>query len=196
MHGPAGIPETRFHFKTRSVEVWPRREHLHRFLCTLRHTTGAAQKASFYNILEEPRSMTRPPSNRPRVSIPPPPKLKDSVLTDFNRHCVRLRSLLRSRPQLFPAERFAARAATPLHVRDRHGRKGALRLPHFRQFTLAVRACHCKGIRFLFTGSIVTLEPKLPPASRPRTFLACCFAFSSVRNRLGSRFEVPASNST
>src|SRR5664280_2839825 len=58
MHGPAGIPETRFHFKTRSVEVWPRREHLHLFVCILRHTTGIVQKASLYSMLGKAGSMT------------------------------------------------------------------------------------------------------------------------------------------
>ena len=42
----------------RSVEVWPRREHLHLFACIYRHTTGAAQKASLYSMLDKAGSMT------------------------------------------------------------------------------------------------------------------------------------------
>jgi hypothetical protein len=51
MHGPAGIPETRFHFKTRSVEVWPRREHFALFGVHVKTHKQRAQKASVYNIL-------------------------------------------------------------------------------------------------------------------------------------------------
>ena len=39
--GPARVA------KTRSVEVWPRREHLHQRVCTSRHTTSAHKRRLF-----------------------------------------------------------------------------------------------------------------------------------------------------
>src|ERR1035437_9152064 len=41
-----------------SDEVWPRREQLHPFMCIYKHTTGAAQKASLYSMLDKAGSMT------------------------------------------------------------------------------------------------------------------------------------------
>src|SRR5208283_5436921 len=59
MYGPAGIPENALLIQTEVFDAWPRRKHLHQFVCILEHTTGAAQKASLYNISERGGSITR-----------------------------------------------------------------------------------------------------------------------------------------
>src|ERR1039458_1118360 len=51
----------------RSVEVWPRRENLHLVVGTFRHTTGAAQKASLYSMLDKVGSMTHRSKNHVRA---------------------------------------------------------------------------------------------------------------------------------
>src|SRR5580704_8846195 len=96
-------------------------------------------------------------------------------------------------PQLLAAEGVAAGTATPLHLRDRQPVGSALGLPHPRKFTLAVGASHCNDVRFLLTGKMIAWDCRLLSSATPRTFIACFFAFSSVRKRLGSRrVELPA----
>ena len=53
---PAGIPRTRFHFKTRSVEVWPRREK-QSLPGILRPAYEHINSAVSYNILGETGSI-------------------------------------------------------------------------------------------------------------------------------------------
>src|SRR5271165_1811511 len=53
------------------------------------------------------------------------------------------------------------------------------------------------GNCLLLTGRMVALDARLLSSLMPSTFLACCFAFSSVRNRFGWRgVLLPVRNST
>jgi hypothetical protein len=87
--------------------------------------------------------------------------------------------------QLLPGEGPATRSAVPLHSRDGQRVGRLLRLPDFRQFASTARADHDGAASLLLTGRMVTFDPKPLSSVMPKTFLACCFAFSSVRNLLG-----------
>jgi hypothetical protein len=232
MHGPAGIPETRFHFRQKCLRLGrvgntctsscaisdtPTAQHKRRVFITFRGNRGQSH-------LSRGRRAARPCFRRPRS---PPPDLGLSRKAGFRRG---IRLTFRRGSQLISGELPATGAATPLHVREGQRIGRTLRLPrsrhfamaggtvHWRPFLLSVRSrkqlapnparlpllqsvlCgppYQSGICLLLTGRMVALDTRLLSSVMPSTFLACCFAFSSVRNRLGWRgVLLPVRNST
>ena len=140
MHGPAGIPETRFHFRQKCLrlgrvgntctsscahEATLRAQHKRRVFITFRGEGGQ----SHFGYGPSLRLIIHRALTSIRISEKNWPQ-RLSVHLPFRRS------------QLFPGERLATDAAATLHVLDGQGLGRTLRAPYLRQLTLTRGAGH------------------------------------------------------
>jgi hypothetical protein len=147
MHGPAGIPETRFHFRQKCLRLG-RVGNTCTSLCATSGTPAAQHKRRVFITFRGEQGQSHLSSGT-RLGIwtsrPPDYRLRASGHSGFRRG---IRLSFRRRSQLISGELPAAGAAAPLDVRDGQGIGGALRLPHSRHFVIADRTSHWPDTSF------------------------------------------------
>jgi len=145
MYGPAGIPETRFHFRRKCLRLGRVGNTCTGLCATSGHINGAAQKASLYNISGRGGSIT--PSSRERNSPAAFFATAASTKTSGKAGAGHGNGLAFLRDsQLISGELPATGTAAPLHMRQRHRIGRALWLPRFRHFAMTYRARHWKTL--------------------------------------------------
>jgi hypothetical protein len=134
MHGPAGIPETRFHFRQKCLRLGRVGNTCTR-LCADKRTQRAQHKRRVFITFrgKEGQSHFSYSATLRRLTLANWLYVNSSEKNGPRGFRV---DLPLRRSQLLAGERLAADSAAPLHMRDRQRAGRSLRLPYFRQLTL------------------------------------------------------------